>query len=346
MLVNFQFSSVIAGENVHHMNAKNDDEAWEKLRHIAPRGSAEAWRDLFQKLNDNQHRMAIVDYAISPAVVKRYLQEIVGVPKDILDKVIIEACDKRPANMNELISHVQEKSGNDNLARDRIWLVSDRRDYIVPAQREGISPFLVSEVPNDISFMKPLTIAITNKQVELLLPEPKIDMSLYISGEGTPYTNLATSKDVFSSSGSLSLSGSRELNLNTRPESMKPNLFHSGEVASVKVDKSDRQRLQNAYEKTMQLKSAGFFGGRVDYDYQDLRKQILLLVGNVETRVQPYEALLENIKAANLSDQRKVNLYAELVKYLSAPTVDAKLKPVLERTQDCMNDLMQNRPRI
>lgn len=93
----FDFDETISSKHVHnsimraHLSRGTDDQQWEVIKNIKPRGSASEWKALFEKLITDGHQVAILSYSQFPRIIDRYLKEIIGLEKEILDQIFVNS---------------------------------------------------------------------------------------------------------------------------------------------------------------------------------------------------------------------------------------------------------------
>lgn len=97
----FDFDQTIAKEHVHNAIMhyvrsdssveSNEEKQWTIAKAIAPRATAEKWKNLFTKLNQEGHQIAIVAFNKFPHIIKRYLKKIINLPDALLEKIYIHS---------------------------------------------------------------------------------------------------------------------------------------------------------------------------------------------------------------------------------------------------------------
>lgn len=112
---------------------------WEKVKNIEPRGSADEWKKIFEKLDADGHQIAIVTFNKSKELVHRYLQEKIGLSNELLGKIFLncwlpedESIGKNQ-HIAQAIEHFKRDKTNTN-----IILVEDRFEHLEIAKHAGL----------------------------------------------------------------------------------------------------------------------------------------------------------------------------------------------------------------
>lgn len=186
MVVIFDFIGTITSKNINR--SASLDEQIQEVKSIEPRGGADKWQAIFKKLLENDNRIAIVSNKLDPAVIKAYLKDVIGVPDQLLENIIIRSSAEKQYDYNRLIGTLLDETGNDKLNADRVWLIDDNQSNLYYAKRVGYSVVHAdTENINDSSYLEKLKSGIAELQSTIFLPVAPELQAPEGSGTRTPY---------------------------------------------------------------------------------------------------------------------------------------------------------------
>jgi len=116
---------------------------------IEPRGSAAQWRELFEKLIADGHKIAIVTYNPFELVVQRYLKEKLGLSDDVLEKISFNCIHHNAKYLGKDRQIAAAKAHFEIDDNRNIILVEDDITNLLRARIQGMSIVLAPTNPED-----------------------------------------------------------------------------------------------------------------------------------------------------------------------------------------------------
>ncbi|KTC66636.1 Uncharacterised protein [Legionella adelaidensis] len=134
-----------------------EDEQWDLVKDIPPRGGKERWCALFCQMA-NEFPLAIVSFNAYPAIIPRYLREVIGLPNELVQEIFIDSwLPENPltANKNQHLANVLHYFQDCS----HLILVDDSENNIKGAQEKGYKTIwaeLKAEQPDTFPHLREL----------------------------------------------------------------------------------------------------------------------------------------------------------------------------------------------